>query len=514
MSGMIQKPRPDRPSFGTPTKLSARALERVGAVLGSFAGGVKSGFAASSQRWEGGENDRMRSRPGRATESVDWGLNFGVRESQLSEARNLEQNFGIVRKINRSYANHIVSSCRMKWHTGDPAIDRIYEQAWLSWMNMCDRSGRLTFPKITKNVVVRAINDGRIFGQLDRRNGFLQLAMIESDRVSSDGIFNADRPDLFAGIGIDGNGRPKFAKVWDRTFYGQFQNPQEIPFEQLVQVYDSDRFDVYGAPSHYHAVLNAIRDLKEVTTSERLSAKKMSRWGIFWKTVSGGAGGPGVNLFGDNPESSRNDSPNGTVSPLGELADVYGLPSEDAKVMQSDRPSDGWFNLMNWLVREIAAGLDLPFGVVWNMAGLGGPAVRFEINQANRVFMAFLTNILEPMWFRPVVGAWITQEIAEGRLPFDANWFKFKTPRPKSITIDLGRDSKSGVAENIAGLSTASDWFADDDKDFEEQTERLAQEAAFRQAMCKKYGVALEEIRLTTPNGNPELQVVSNPKDA
>jgi capsid protein len=183
-------------------------------------------------------------------------------------------------------------------------------------------------------------------------------------------------------------------------------------------------------------------------------------------------------------------------------------PNEAMQAHTSDRPSNGWQWLMELNIREIAAGLDLPFGVVWHMAGLGGPAARFEIAQANRVFMSFLNDVVDPMWHRPIVGRWLAIEIAEGRLPFTPLWFKFKTPRPKSITIDLGRDSKAGIAENAAGLQTATSWYADEDEDFEDATDQLAYEAWYRRNAIQsnaKYvaaGVTVEEIRMLGAAGN------------
>lgn len=479
----------------------ARTAARIGYPLGALMGGFRAGF---DQRWEGGESSRQRNRPGRALESVDWGLNYGVRESLLSEARNLEQTFAVCRRINRQYAKHTIGSCRIKWNTGDKKIDALYSGDWVTWMKMCDLQGRHNFRKLTKISVARTLVDGRIFGQLDDRGGRLGIQGIEGDRVSSDGIFNADRPGLVSGIGLDGNGRAQFAKVWERTLYGTFQNPQDIPMAQLVHVFDSDRIDSVSGVTHYHAVLNKVRDLKETMLAEQLSAKRNSKIALIMKSILGGA--PKVNLFGD--DSVKGDgSGKPDVQKVGDVADIYTLPTEDVKAYISDRPSEGFLKLMQWMIREIALGLDLPFGVVWDMGGLPGPAVRFEINQASRTFNDFLTDIIEPMWIRPIVGRWLAIEIAQGRLPFNPNWYKFTVPKPKSISIDFGRDSKASIAENIAGLGTAADWYGEEDENFEEQTDQLVYEARYRECARQaipfdpKLEVPLEQIRLITPNG-------------
>lgn len=504
----------------------ARAIQKAFAYPGLAVGGFLSGVRAGlSTQWEGGESSRFRQRAPRALESQDRGLNYGVREDMLSESRSLAQTMPITRLINRKYANHVVSSCRMKWHTGDPAVDKQYNDAWQTWMRVADKGGRHHYRKLTKLAVEGVLRDAGVLGQYDRREGFTQIGIIEYDRISSNGIFNADVPGLIGGFGIDANGRETFARVWERTLYGYFINPQEIPRAQYCHVFDTDRYDACKGVTAYHTVLQATRDYKETANAEKLAAKRNSKLALIVKTMFGGAAAPAVSLFGGDETAGSGSNPAQTsvnTQTVNDVADAYMFPTEDMKAHVSDRPSDGWRWLMEQNIREIAAGLDLPFGVVWHMVGLGGPAARFEIAQANRVFMAFLNDIIEPMWHRPIVGAWVTMEIEQGRLPFTPFWFNFKCPRPKSITIDAGRDSKSGIAENAAGLSSATNWFADEDQDFEEETDRITYEAWYRRNAIQsnpKYvqaGVTLSEVRMlgATSTTRADVQETAEDQDA
>lgn len=494
------------------TQSIARTVAKMAYPFGAVVGGFRSGL--SNQGWEGNEQSRQRHRPPRATESTDRGLNFGVREGLLSEARNLEQTFAICRRINRQYAKHVVGSCRIKWNTGDAVVDKMFSDGWVNWMKMCDVQGRHNFRKLTKIAVARTLVDGRIFAQLDtrghdpanpKRGAFLQIQGIEGDRVSSDGIFNSDQDGLVGGIGLDANGRAIYARVWQRTLYGMFQNPQNIPMPQLVHVFDADRIDSVSGYTHYHAVLNKVRDLKETMLAEQLSAKRNSKIALLVKSIMGGAAK--FNPFAEDGGLKEGPGGEANVQTVGDVADLYTLPGEDVKAFISDRPSEGFLKLMQMIIREIALGLDLPYGVVWDMAGLGGQAVRFEINQASRTFADFLCDVIEPMWIRPIAGRWLAVEMDQGRLPFNPNWYKFSVPKPKSITIDFGRDSKASINENIAGLGTAADWYGEEDENFEEQTLQIIYEARFRECARRaipfdpNLEVPLEQIRLITPNG-------------
>jgi len=315
---------------------------------------------------------------------------------------------------------------------------------------------------------------------------------------------------MVSGIKIDANGRAVFARVWNRTQYGQFEKPQEIPFNQLLHVFDSDRIDSVSGVTAYASVLNTVRDYKETGEAERLAAKRNSKLALLIKSVMGGASSPAVDLFGDGDGSSgRATDGKVNVNPVGDVADAYMFPQEDMKAHDNPRPSGGWLQFMELLIREIAAALDLPFGVVWHMSGLGGPAVRVEMADANRTFVSFLEDVIEPMWIRPTVGSWLAAEIKAGRLPASTYWYRFTVPKPAALSIDLGRDSKAGIEENKAGLLTASAWAEEVDESFEEVTDQMIYEARYRE--CKRRGIAfdaklevpLDQIRQMTPNGNP-----------
>lgn len=278
---------------------------------------------------------------------------------------------------------------------------------------------------------------------------------------------------------------------------------KRVPWREMFHVFDTDRADAMRGVTKFAPVLNTSRDYKETKKAELISAKRNSKLAVIMKSIFGGAGAKtGVDLWqNDTPAPDGEQKPN--VQEVGEAADLYTFPNEDAKAHTSDRPSEGWRWLMEDLVREMALGMDLPFSVVYHMVGLGGPAARFEINRAARTFSTFIEDVLEPKWLIPVAGWKIAEGINKGSIPFHPNWYRFKPQRPVYITIDLGRDSKAGIEENKAALLTATSWFEENGLDFEEETELLFQEEKFRQEMAAKYNVPIDRVRLLTPNGNP-----------
>lgn len=496
------------------------ALQALGAFIGGRRDIAARGFvAAATGEWEGHERSRFRFRPAVSLTSQDHSLDLGTREAMTSEARSLTQTFAICSHFMRIYGTYCVGSCRMKWNTGSPEIDRIYRKYWNDFMPMSDANGIHNFKKQTRIACNSAVRDGDMFGQKITDAGFGQVRLIESDRVSTNGTgVNVDEEvrdkngkiisRVVGGIGINGQGLRTFARVWDRTRYGGFTNKRDIPFREMFHIFDTDRADAYRGVTKFHTVLNPSRDYKETKRAETIASKIHSRLALFIKNAVGGAGAnTGVDLYANDSATQGGDN-KVNVQEVNEGAIAYGYPEDEIKAHSNDRPSEGWRWLMEDLVREMALGMDLPFSVVYHMVGLGGPGTRFEINRAARTFLTFIEDVLEPKWLVPIAGWKIAEAIDDGEVPFHPNWGSVKPQRPVYITIDLGRDSKAGIEENRAALLTATSWFEELGLDFEEETELLFQEERFRQDMAAKHGVKKEDVRIINPNQpqQPEQQ--------
>ena len=471
-----------------------------------FQAAFKGFQAAISGQWEGGRTSRYRDRPTAQLTTKDATLDFGDRERLMAEARNLSQTFPIVRRILRQYSTYCIGGLRSQWRTGDPDIDRQYEAAWLSSMDTLDTKSQHHFTQLAGITLQRELCDGDIFAQkVNARNNIAQLALIEGDRVGNmnAGGFNMDSDNIIGGVGIDAVGRPNFYRVSQRTRFGTLKDPRDVSTTNMLHVWDTDRADSYRGVSSFATVLNAMRDLKEIIHAETVGVKVNSKLALIVKSMTGGIGTSNgeVELF-SNTSTTQSASDQVNAQEVNDGVMQYMFPGEDMKAHTSDRPSAAWQGFVDWLVSLIAIGLDLPKSVVWSMAGLGGPAARFEIQSARRTFTA-KQDIFERQFLVPVC-AWTTSKlIKSGRLPFHPNWHNFRFQRPPFVSIDLGRDSKAGIEENKSGLLTASEWYQESGKDFFEETEQLAVEAKFRKEMAEKHGVNVESIRQSTPNGNP-----------
>lgn len=457
--------------------------------------------AAFTGQWEGYERNRMRDRPGRRTGAQDTDLNYGIREDLLSEARSLQQTEPITKRIINQYSDYCIGKCNARWNTGDVKIDAAYRANWKSWMKVCDYRGIHQFPKLMKLATGPGmVGDGNSFLQKvqtpDKR---AMINMIEADRVSSSGIFNVDSDSMVGGIGLDPQTRRhQFIRVWDRTLYGTFRNPIEIPASDYLHLFDSTRVDAALGVTAFYAVLNAVRDQKEINKAEIAKTKRNSKLALLVKVITGQA--PRGNPFEE--ATTAGATPAVMRQQVNDATDAYMFPNEDIKAHESNTPGTAWQGHMEFIIRLIALGVNLPFGVVWNMAGLGKSGVLFELEQAARTISAVQDEI-ENRYILPIIG-WVTSvDIAAKRIPFHPNWYQYKVGRPAYISIDAGRDSKSAIAENLMGMKSATRWYAESGDEFEDEFEDCCREEAFRQSRVSFYKIQYANVRQMTPNGNP-----------
>lgn len=438
----------------------------------------------------------MRDRPGKRLAAQDTDLNFGVRENLLSEGRSLEQNDAVAKRIKNQYADYCVGQCNIKWNTGVPEIDKSWRKGWKAWKPIADFRGIHRFPKMMKLAAGDAFSAGDMFVQLVDSNSFLQVNMIEADRVSSSGIFNTDSDSMVGGIGLDPvTRRHKFIRVWERTLYGTFGNPIEIPISDYRHLFDPTRVDANRGVTGFHAVLNAMRDKKEINAAELAKTKRLSKIALLAKVMSGQA--PVVSMMDDEVKQSQQGV---TVEETSDGQSLYMFTTEDVKAMESNTPGSAWMGHMEFTIRHIAIGSNLPYGVVWNMAGLNKPAVLFELQQAARTIASFQDEI-EARLIIPIAGAWLAKEIANKRQPFHPLWYEMKVGRPPYISIDAGRDSTAAQNENKLAMRSLKSWYMETEEDWDEEITQCVTERSWLEIECKRLGVDPNNVRMLQQTG-------------
>jgi hypothetical protein len=168
------------------------------------------------------------------------------------------------------------------------------------------------------------------------------------------------------------------------------------------------------------------------------------------------------------------------------------------------RPSGAFIEFHKVLMRNICLGLGIPYSFAVDPSAMSGPTARLEMQQAGRTFKRY-QNLLNDKVLRPIKNIVIADAVARGMIQTNEGG---KTTRGifnfgANVSIDLGRESASAIAEFKSGLRTGSDIYAERGADWEASMRQRAIEAKAIQDLAKEYGVPPETISDVVPPEKP-----------
>lgn len=430
----------------------------------------------------------------RASESPS---NIRDRVRLIWEARDLCDNDAICRSILLKVSSYVCSKINYIPTTGNLDIDRAYRDYWNQFCLSADITGRHTFQELMQLAVMSMFRDGDIGFIIvnDEKDPFIKLQAIEADRIGNPYDYSYTE-DYLSGISIDSIGRPTSYRIFYRSRLGYYEDSVEIPAESFLHIFDPTRFDMYRGVSAYATVINTARDKKEIFEFEKIAVK----WG---------ASKAGI-VKRNNSEADAADyytSATDTSFPQAKLERIeagtvhYLEPNEDISIFGNDRPSNTFNGFMEAMIREIAMGFNLPYGFVYDLTKLGGPAARMDATQAKRSIER-IQCILEYKALSKIKNLVFAKGISQGLLPEVDEWQKGKFMFPAWPTIDVGRESAANLAENRQGLKSAADILGEQGEYWRDTQEQIALEAANIVDLAKQYNVPVNMIQMLTPNGN------------
>lgn len=179
----------------------------------------------------------------------------------------------------------------------------------------------------------------------------------------------------------------------------------------------------------------------------------------------------------------------------------------------TNRPNGAFMNLVQVMVREMAMGLNMPYGFLYDMSTFGGHASRIEIAQAQRGIRRF-QKLLKEQALDPVRNAVLGLGISTGELPPHPQWQTGRWGFGASLSGDYGNDTAANLQKLQAGLITASDLISEQGQTFEEVTRRQASEVQYMQRVASETGVPIELITSRLSGATELLAAMNTPPPA
>ena len=472
--------------------------------------------------YEGANFTVRRSRvPGVPPQDAKRDLSPAVRRELVRRSRYLHKNSGFVRELVGNMAIYSTGDgIKPQAQSVNPEWNRKAEEYFTRWASCCEITRRFSFEEC-QSLVCRAVDiDGEYFVHKTRdAENRPVLQLIESHRIG-DSSGSGESTD---GIGVDEYGAPIFYRTLEDA-----GGHRDLPAESVLHIFEPESVTaIRHAPILQHSI-NHILDEMELLALEKHAVKDNADIARVLKTDRGEVGEDGD--FALPVTGTALEDPSDPVS----LQKIVGgklvalKPNESIDSFESNRPSPTFTGFLTHLRRDSALGV-LPYEFAADSSSVGGAGVRLIVAKAARRF-SFRQLILIQRFIRPVWAYVIGDAIARGDLEAAPGWWKINCTRPKSVTVDAGREAQQNRADVETGLKTLSESYAELGLDFEEQAEIRAQNARALFDLAEKYQIPLEmlyrpstgavvvteqtEDDVVLPKSNPKQASVDTPTSA
>lgn len=469
--------------------------------LGKFTFGASLG----SSLYEGANASRNRTTIPYVASDTKRELTRFTRRQLMAKARYFYANDGFARGAIRETARYAVGhGLRPQAQTPNKEWNAQAEAFWEQWCKIADATGKNHFNRIQRLISVAIDRDGDIGVLLVKTpSGFPQVQLIESHRI---GTLGDNGQQWVDGVKVDEMNRP----IAYRIITGNDDLTAkwvDVSARDFVLVFEPERADqVRGVTALYHAI-NTIHDKKDILDAERVAVKQASKIAAVLKTDDGTT--EAEDWRDDETENAATEGTKLTLAQMQSgMLPVIGK-DEDIQFHTSDRPSPAFTGFLDFLIRDVATGLGLPYEFVWNPEKLGGTSQRFVLEKAQRRFRErqdlLKTMLLDRLWF------WVVSvAMQRGDLPQQEGAWRVSWQTPSELTVDAGRDGQQDREDLKMGLTTEARIYGKQGLDWEDERDQREHEIddllTRATRVSQKHGVSLEFamqlLQLTTPNAN------------
>jgi hypothetical protein len=298
--------------------------------------------------------------------------------------------------------------------------------------------------------------------------------------------------DLIGGIHIDRDtGAPTAYDIYNRSIGDFYTYQATIPSSQAFHLFDPLRIDQYRGISAFHTAINDATDIHDIVNFEKLAAKVASSQSAVVRRNNNNAS--------DLSSLTNDENVNGDTIKLEAIESgkiSYLEPGEDIVFPDGpSRPSGAFAEFHKILLRNICLGVGIPYSFAVDPSAMSGPTARLEMQQAGRTFRRY-QKLLDDKVLRPIKNIVIADAVARGLIENNSGTrtsrgvFNFGA----NVSIDLGRESASAIAEWRSGLRTAGDIYSERGQDAESSLRARALESKMIQDLARQYGVPTASI--------------------
>jgi capsid protein len=413
----------------------------------------------------------------------------------MMEGREMEENFCMIAGLLQKLGIYICGQLEYSPDTGNAKTDHLYAEYFHDWCGRADITGRHRFRTLVQLGLSSAIRDGEHGWVEHIEDGELRLQAIEGDRIGNPQNPNTADEKNIGGIKVDDRGKVTGYEIYKRLRTTSYTLEGEVKPKDFIHLFFPNRTDQYHGVSKLAPALPHARDMYELLGHEKIASKFAASHAAFIKTRDPGAPGSGSwesAASGSGLPSTMKAQP-GTITKVEQgVESIEFAPG-------TMRPSGAFMALWEALIREIALGLNLPFGFVYDMARFNGVTARLETQAAQRVFRWY-QEVLEHLLLNRVKRKVLLLGIAAGKIPATKDWDKGSWRYGATLTGDVGHQTRADLDLVAAGAKSMGQVAAEYNNDIRSVIDETSREMQYAMEASKRDGVPMELLLQKLPN--------------
>lgn len=370
--------------------------------------------------------------------------------------------------------------------------------AWDGWQPWHDVSSRFSFGK-RQALIVREL---RVAGELfiikttgdpdDRGRPRPRLQYVESENCfTPPDLQSEEGKTVFDGVRRASSGRP-IGYFFQEIIDGK-QAFRETPASNVIHCFDPSRFgQSRGLPIFYSAVKDLL-DLSELQDLEMVSAKDNARISRVVTTPTGEIDDEATLRNGTDVLAAGSTNPGDYYEQVSGVRPIITMPGHTYAEYRTERPTASAMSFWDFVNARAAAGLGLPYEILI-MKSMQGTVARGAYSMADAFFCAGTASLMDDVAQVWEFAIGMDPATVAGRPP---DWRAIKYTRPRSINVDVGRNSAAMVAELEAGTRTFEQVYAEMGMDWRECFRQRGIEARYALDVSEEFDVPVSMISQT-----------------
>jgi len=429
------------------------------------------------------------------------------RVSLMFEARDLTENVGFAKGHLRKVQLYGAGTLAYEPDTGDAGMDSEITE-YVRWWMACAHIGlKHTFPRLVQLALMGMTRDcDSLLVWVRDEDRELRLQLVEADQIG-ELFMPKNTPGYVSGVYLNSDGSRAGFHVYDRVGEMQYANPQIIEPWNANFFIDPMRMQERGITT-YETCIQNIRDKFEILNYEKIIVKDISTTGIITYTQRGAAD----EFDFDKTETNSDGNVSFIKHAESGIREYMGI-GEEAKVLESNRPSPTFQGFLKVLDTENCHGLNLPYGFLVDPSEPTGAGIRVIAHIANREFERIQNDVVSPI-LTNIIAVKLLDAAERRVISRHPNLLRGQWMFPPPPTADAERESDISIREVRAGHSTFTREYAEKGLNRRREWKIKKQEAVDRHFMAHEATQELRALGVTDTVSPDEIAAMSdNPQN-